>query len=199
MDDASAACGSSSTTCSPRRRVARELARHAARRRGGARLDAESRELLPRGRDREARDVHHPDADRRGRRVQHRVGAGDGGHRQAAPTSRSCARWARRRRSIMAIFVIQGALIGIIGTLIGVVGGILLALNVEHRSCPRSSARSASSSSTRPSTTSASCRRTCSAPTSCTIAVIALAAGAARDALPELARGAGQSRRGAAL
>ena len=32
--------------------------------------------------------------------------------------------------SIMTIFVIQGALIGVIGTLIGVVGGILLALNV---------------------------------------------------------------------
>jgi lipoprotein-releasing system permease protein len=32
--------------------------------------------------------------------------------------------------SIMTIFVIQGALIGMIGTLIGVVGGILLALNV---------------------------------------------------------------------
>jgi lipoprotein-releasing system permease protein len=32
--------------------------------------------------------------------------------------------------SIMAIFIVQGALIGIIGTLIGVVGGILLATNV---------------------------------------------------------------------
>jgi lipoprotein-releasing system permease protein len=32
--------------------------------------------------------------------------------------------------SIMAIFIVQGALIGFIGTLIGVVGGILLALNV---------------------------------------------------------------------
>ncbi len=32
--------------------------------------------------------------------------------------------------SIMAIFIVQGALIGLIGTLIGVVGGILLALNV---------------------------------------------------------------------
>jgi len=32
--------------------------------------------------------------------------------------------------SVMAIFMIQGALIGVIGTLIGVVGGILLALNV---------------------------------------------------------------------
>ncbi|MEO8485680.1 MAG: lipoprotein-releasing ABC transporter permease subunit [Betaproteobacteria bacterium] len=33
--------------------------------------------------------------------------------------------------SIMVIFVIQGALIGIIGTLIGVAGGVLLALNVD--------------------------------------------------------------------
>ena len=32
--------------------------------------------------------------------------------------------------SIMAIFVVQGALIGIIGTAIGVLGGILLALNI---------------------------------------------------------------------
>ncbi|HVE48225.1 MAG TPA: lipoprotein-releasing ABC transporter permease subunit [Casimicrobiaceae bacterium] len=33
--------------------------------------------------------------------------------------------------SILAIFVIQGALIGIIGTLIGVVGGVLLAANID--------------------------------------------------------------------
>jgi len=32
---------------------------------------------------------------------------------------------------VMAIFMIQGALIGIIGTAIGVIGGILLALNIE--------------------------------------------------------------------
>ncbi|CAG1771863.1 partial Lipoprotein-releasing system transmembrane protein LolE, partial [uncultured bacterium] len=34
-------------------------------------------------------------------------------------------------RSIMQIFIVQGALIGVIGTLLGVVGGVLLALNVE--------------------------------------------------------------------
>ena len=33
--------------------------------------------------------------------------------------------------SILAIFTIQGALIGLIGTLTGVVGGVLLALNIE--------------------------------------------------------------------
>ena len=33
--------------------------------------------------------------------------------------------------SIMAIFIIQGALIGVIGTLIGVAGGVLLALNID--------------------------------------------------------------------
>jgi lipoprotein-releasing system permease protein len=33
--------------------------------------------------------------------------------------------------SIMAIFIIQGALVGIIGTLIGVVGGLLLAYNID--------------------------------------------------------------------
>jgi len=33
--------------------------------------------------------------------------------------------------SIMAIFVVQGALIGFIGTAIGVAGGVLLALNID--------------------------------------------------------------------
>ena len=33
--------------------------------------------------------------------------------------------------SIMLVFLIQGALIGIVGTVLGVVGGVLLALNVE--------------------------------------------------------------------
>ncbi len=33
--------------------------------------------------------------------------------------------------SILAIFVIQGALIGVIGTLVGVAGGVLLALNID--------------------------------------------------------------------
>jgi lipoprotein-releasing system permease protein len=33
--------------------------------------------------------------------------------------------------SILAIFVIQGALIGVIGTLIGVAGGVLLATNID--------------------------------------------------------------------
>ncbi|AXQ29744.1 lipoprotein-releasing ABC transporter permease subunit [Solimonas sp. K1W22B-7] len=35
-------------------------------------------------------------------------------------------------RSIMAIFMVQGSIIGFVGTLIGVVGGIALALNVER-------------------------------------------------------------------
>lgn len=35
-------------------------------------------------------------------------------------------------RSIMAIFMVQGSIIGIIGTVIGVVGGVALALNVER-------------------------------------------------------------------
>jgi len=32
---------------------------------------------------------------------------------------------------IMAIFIVQGALIGLIGTLIGIVGGVTLALNID--------------------------------------------------------------------
>ena len=35
-------------------------------------------------------------------------------------------------RSIMAIFMVQGSIIGIVGTLLGVAGGIALALNVER-------------------------------------------------------------------
>lgn len=34
--------------------------------------------------------------------------------------------------SIMAMFIVQGSLIGVIGTLLGIVGGSLLAINVEH-------------------------------------------------------------------
>jgi lipoprotein-releasing system permease protein len=34
-------------------------------------------------------------------------------------------------RSIMAIFMVQGSIVGVVGTLLGTVGGILLALNVE--------------------------------------------------------------------
>ena len=34
-------------------------------------------------------------------------------------------------RSILAIFTVQGALIGVVGTILGVAGGVLLALNVE--------------------------------------------------------------------
>ncbi|MFC4251963.1 lipoprotein-releasing ABC transporter permease subunit [Sinimarinibacterium flocculans] len=34
-------------------------------------------------------------------------------------------------RSVMAIFMVQGAIIGIVGTLLGVAGGVALALNVE--------------------------------------------------------------------
>src|SRR2546428_1893085 len=34
-------------------------------------------------------------------------------------------------RSIMQVFIVQGAIIGVLGTLLGVIGGVLLALNVE--------------------------------------------------------------------
>jgi len=35
-------------------------------------------------------------------------------------------------RQVMAVFVVQGTLIGIIGILLGVVGGVLLTLNLDH-------------------------------------------------------------------
>jgi lipoprotein-releasing system permease protein len=35
-------------------------------------------------------------------------------------------------RSIMAVFMVQGSLIGVIGTVVGVAGGVLLAINVEN-------------------------------------------------------------------
>ena len=68
--------------------------------------------------------------------------------------------------SIMAIFIIQGALIGIIGTLIGVAGRRAARAQHRRRGAVRSSACSTCSSSTSRSTTSATCRPTCSAPTS---------------------------------
>ncbi|MCL4315910.1 MAG: FtsX-like permease family protein, partial [Gammaproteobacteria bacterium] len=34
-------------------------------------------------------------------------------------------------RSVMAVFMVQGSVIGVFGTLLGVLGGVLLALNVE--------------------------------------------------------------------
>jgi lipoprotein-releasing system permease protein len=34
-------------------------------------------------------------------------------------------------RSVLAIFMVQGSIIGVIGTVLGVIGGVLLALNVE--------------------------------------------------------------------
>ena len=48
-----------------------------------ARLDPHQPQLVLRGAGREAPDVHHPDADRRGRRVQPGLDAGDDGDRQA--------------------------------------------------------------------------------------------------------------------
>ena len=89
--------------------------------------------------------------------------------------------------SIMAIFMIQGALIGIIGTLIGVVGGVLLALNIETVVPFDRADASASSSSTRASTTSATCRRTCSAADVVDDRADRAGARAGRDALSELA------------
>ena len=50
--------------------------------------------------------------------------------------------------SILAIFVIQGAMVGLLGTLIGVVGGVLLALNIETVRAVHRARCSASSSST---------------------------------------------------
>ena len=74
----------------------------------------------------------------------------------------------------MAIFMIQGALIGIIGTLIGVVGGIAARAQRRHRRAGDRARCSASSSSTRASTTSASCRRDLQRADVVTIAAIAL-------------------------
>ena len=101
--------------------------------------------------------------------------------------------------SILAIFIIQGALIGMIGTLIGVVGGIALALNIDvvvpfiertvQRPVPRQDA----------STTSASCRPTCSAATSSLIAAIALVLALLATIYPSWRAAQGQSGGGAAL
>jgi lipoprotein-releasing system permease protein len=103
---------------------------HARRRCLHQRLDAQPRQLLPRRADREEHDVHHPLADRRRRRLQHRVDAGHGGDRQAG-RHRHPAHAGRQPGSIMAVFIVQGALIGFIGLGLGVAGGVALALNVD--------------------------------------------------------------------
>ena len=100
--------------------------------------------------------------------------------------------------SIMAIFMMQGALIGVIGTLLGVVGGVLLALNVDtvvpliertaRHPVPRQDVYYISDL---PSDLQRA--------DVVTIAVIALVLALRRHALPELARRARQSGRGAAL
>ena len=100
--------------------------------------------------------------------------------------------------SIMAIFVIQGALIGVIGTLIGVAGGVLLALNVdivvpaiERVFGITFLDKTVYYISDLPSDLQRARRRDDRADRA--------RAGAGRDALSELARGARQSGGGAAL
>ena len=100
--------------------------------------------------------------------------------------------------SIMAIFMVQGALIGVIGTLIGVVGGVLLALNVdtvvpaiERAFGVQFLDKSVYYISDLPSDLQRA--------DVVTIAAIALVLALVGDALPELARRARQSGGGAAL
>ena len=93
-------------------------------------LDAQPRQLLPRGADREEHDVHHPVADRRRGGVQHRVDAGHGGDRQAG-RHRHPAHAGRQPGQHHGGVHGAGALIGIIGLAIGVAGGVALALNID--------------------------------------------------------------------
>ena len=112
------------------RAVARELLAEAAARRVRLRLDAQPRQLLPRGRDREAHDVHHPDADRA-------VAAFNIVSTLVMVVTDKQADIAILRTlgaapgSIMQIFMVQGMVIGVIGTLAGVLVGIVTALNID--------------------------------------------------------------------
>ena len=74
----------------------------------------------------------------------------------------------------MKIFIVQGALIGVIGTLIGVVGGVLLALNIDVVVPFIEHLFNVQFLSRRTCITSASCRPTCSAATCITIAAVSL-------------------------
>ena len=100
--------------------------------------------------------------------------------------------------SILQIFMVQGAMIGVIGTLIGVVGGVLLGLNVdtvvpliENTLGFKFLAKDVYYISDLPSDVQAR--------DVLTIGLVALAHVLRGDALPELARRARQSGRGAAL
>jgi ABC-type antimicrobial peptide transport system permease subunit len=99
--------------------------------------------------------------------------------------------------SMMAIFMVQGAMIGVIGTLLGVAGGVRLALNLETI-VPASRRARLRVPAEPTSTTSATCPRSCSGTTWGTIGGCARAVFAGH-ALPALARGAHPAGGGAAL
>ena len=71
-----------------------------------------------------------PDADRRGSGVQYHRHPDHGGRRQAC-RHRHSADTGATPRQIMAIFMVQGSIIGFSGTVIGVILGVLGALNVS--------------------------------------------------------------------
>ena len=111
-------------------------------------------------------------------------------HRDPAHAGRDAAR-------VMAIFMVQGALIGVIGTLLGVAGGLFVALNIDTivpaieriagvPSCPKDVYFISAAIDPQRERHRADRRDLARA-------------GARRHALPELARGAGESGRGAAL
>ena len=96
----------------------------------GQRLVAQQPHLVCRGQDRKAHDVPDPGADRGRGRVQPAVLAGDG--RQDKQSDIAILRTLGAGPGEVArIFLVQGALIGVIGTLLGVAGGIAIAYNVD--------------------------------------------------------------------
>ena len=96
----------------------------------GQRLVPQQPHLVCRGQDRKAHDVPDPGADRGRGRVQPAVLAGDG--RQDKQSDIAILRTLGAGPGEVArIFLVQGALIGVIGTLLGVAGGIAIAYNVD--------------------------------------------------------------------
>ena len=96
----------------------------------GQRLVPQQPHLVRRGQDRKAHDVPDPGADRGRGRVQPAVLAGDG--RQDKQSDIAILRTLGAGPGEVArIFLVQGALIGVIGTLLGVAGGIAIAYNVD--------------------------------------------------------------------
>ena len=94
------------------------------------RLAAAQLDLLQRAAGRAQRDVPDPDHDRAGRGAQHRLRPDHAGEGQGQDIA-ILRTMGASQGSIMRIFLITGAAIGVVGTLTGFFVGMLICLNIE--------------------------------------------------------------------